>query len=151
MADATFDIVSKVDQLEADHALHQAQKEVAQRYDFKNVGASIEQSGEKVLIKANSEERAKAILEVYEAKLIKRDIPQEEPPRPQRRARSERRPNDSERTFTAPPPVRKSSDPWFDKPYEPDVTVPPTVRHSPRPNKTKREIPALLGGLRRQD
>ncbi len=74
MADSTFDIVSKVDQMEADNALHQAQKEVAQRYDFKNVGASIEQSGEKVLLKATSEERVKAILEVYEAKLIKRGI-----------------------------------------------------------------------------
>jgi len=74
MADSTFDIVSKVDQMEADNALHQAQKEVAQRYDFKNVGASIEQSGEKVLMKATSEERVKAILEVYESKLIKRGI-----------------------------------------------------------------------------
>src|SRR5680860_1284605 len=74
MADSTFDIVSKVDQMEADNALHQAQKEVVQRYDFKNVGASIEQSGEKVLMKATSEERVKAILEVYEAKLIKRGI-----------------------------------------------------------------------------
>ena len=74
MADSTFDIVSKVDQMEADNALHQAQKEVAQRYDFKNVGASIEQSGDKVLMKANSEERVKAILEVFEAKLIKRGI-----------------------------------------------------------------------------
>jgi len=74
MADSTFDVVSKVDQMEADNALHQAQKEIAQRYDFKNVGASVEQSGEKVLIKANSEERAKAVLEVYESKLIKRGI-----------------------------------------------------------------------------
>lgn len=74
MADSTFDIVSKIDQMEADNALHQAQKEVAQRYDFKNVGASIEQSGDKVLMKASSEERVKAILEVYEAKLIKRGI-----------------------------------------------------------------------------
>ncbi|MGO4689907.1 YajQ family cyclic di-GMP-binding protein [Glaciibacter sp. 2TAF33] len=74
MADSTFDIVSKVDQMEADNALHQAQKEVAQRYDFKNVGASIEQSGDKVLMKANSEDRVKAILEVFEAKLIKRGI-----------------------------------------------------------------------------
>jgi uncharacterized protein YajQ (UPF0234 family) len=38
------------------------------------VGASIEQSGDKVLMKATSEERVKAILEVYEAKLIKRGI-----------------------------------------------------------------------------
>jgi uncharacterized protein YajQ (UPF0234 family) len=74
MADSTFDIVSKVDPMEVDNALNQAHKEVAQRYDFKNVGASIEMSGEKVLMKANTEERVKAILEVFESKLIKRGI-----------------------------------------------------------------------------
>ncbi|MEA9984788.1 MULTISPECIES: YajQ family cyclic di-GMP-binding protein [Subtercola] len=74
MADSSFDIVSKVDKMEADNALHQAQKEVEQRYDFKNIGASIDWSGEKILMKANSEERVKAILEVFEAKLIKRGI-----------------------------------------------------------------------------
>ncbi|PJJ64992.1 YajQ family cyclic di-GMP-binding protein [Compostimonas suwonensis] len=74
MADSTFDIVSKVDKMEADNALNQAHKEVEQRYDFKNVGASIAWSGEKVLMKANTEERVKAILEVFESKLIKRGI-----------------------------------------------------------------------------
>ena len=74
MADSSFDVVSKVDKMEADNALNQAVKEVEQRYDFKNVGASIEWSGDKVLMKANSEERVKAILEVFEAKLIKRGI-----------------------------------------------------------------------------
>jgi len=74
MADSSFDIVSKVDPMETQNALNQAQKEVAQRYDFKNVGASIDFSGEKILIKANSEERAKAVLDVFESKLIKRNI-----------------------------------------------------------------------------
>ncbi len=74
MADPTFDIVSKVDKMEADNALHQAQKEIAQRYDFKNVGAEIDWSGEKLLLKANAEERVKAVLEVFEQKLIKRGI-----------------------------------------------------------------------------
>jgi uncharacterized protein YajQ (UPF0234 family) len=74
MADSSFDVVSKVDKMEADNALAQAHKEVEQRYDFKNVGASIAWSGEKVMMKANSEERVKAILEVFEAKLIKRGI-----------------------------------------------------------------------------
>ena len=74
MADSSFDIVSKVDQMEAQNALGQAQKEIAQRYDFKNVGASIDFSGEKMLIKANAEERVKAVLEVFEQKLIKRGI-----------------------------------------------------------------------------
>ena len=74
MADATFDIVSKVDRMEVDNALHQAQKEIAQRYDFKNVGAEVDWSGEKLLLKANAEERVKAVLEVLESKLIKRGI-----------------------------------------------------------------------------
>ncbi len=60
--------------METDNALNQAAKEVEQRYDFKNVGASIEWSGDKILMKANSEERVKAILDVFEQKLIKRGI-----------------------------------------------------------------------------
>lgn len=74
MADSSFDIVSKVDHQEADNALNQARKEVEQRYDFKGTDASIEWSGEAVLIKANTEERAKAVLDVFQSKLIKRGI-----------------------------------------------------------------------------
>ena len=74
MADSSFDIVSKIDRQEADNALNQARKEVEQRYDFKGADASIEWSGEAILIKANSEERAKAVLDVFQTKLIKRGI-----------------------------------------------------------------------------
>jgi len=74
-ADSSFDIVSKVDRQEVDNALNQAAKEISQRYDFKDVGASIAWSGESgVEIKANSEERAKAVLDVFQEKLIKRGI-----------------------------------------------------------------------------
>ena len=74
MADSSFDIVSKVDPQEIANALNQASKEVEQRYDFKGVGASIEESGDKILIKANSEERAKAVLDVFQSKLVQRGI-----------------------------------------------------------------------------
>ena len=74
MADSSFDIVSKVDDMEVQNAMGQAQKEIQQRYDFKNVGASLEFSGDKILMKANAEERVKAVLEVFEQKLIKRGI-----------------------------------------------------------------------------
>jgi len=47
MADSSFDIVSKVDEQEADNALNQAKKEILQRYDFKGVDADISWSGEK--------------------------------------------------------------------------------------------------------
>ncbi len=72
--DNSFDVVSKVDRQEVDNALNQAAKEIAQRYDFKGVGASIEFSGEDVLMKANSPERVKAVLDVFIAKLAKRQI-----------------------------------------------------------------------------
>ncbi len=74
MADSSFDIVSKVDKQEAANALTQAQKEIEQRYDFKGVGASIEWSGEKVLMKASSEDRVLAVLDVFQSKLVKRGI-----------------------------------------------------------------------------
>jgi cyclic-di-GMP-binding protein len=74
MADSTFDIVSKVDHQEVDNALNQAGKELAQRYDFKNVGASIAWSGDKILMEANSEDRVKAVLDVFQDKLVKRGV-----------------------------------------------------------------------------
>lgn len=74
MADSSFDIVSKVDRQEVDNALNQASKEIQQRYDFRNVGASIAWSGESILMVANSAERVLAILDVLETKLVKRGI-----------------------------------------------------------------------------
>jgi cyclic-di-GMP-binding protein len=75
VADSSFDIVSKVDRQEVDNAVNQAAKEISQRYDFKDVGASISWSGETgIEIKANSVERAKAVLDVFQEKLIKRGI-----------------------------------------------------------------------------
>ena len=72
--DSSFDVVSKVDRQEVDNALNQASKEVDQRYDFKGVGASIEWSGENVLMKANSPERVRAVLDVFISKLAKRGV-----------------------------------------------------------------------------
>ncbi|GAA2450950.1 YajQ family cyclic di-GMP-binding protein [Streptomyces macrosporus] len=74
MADSSFDIVSKVERQEVDNALNQTAKEISQRYDFKGVGASIAWSGEKIEMRANSEERVKAVLDVFQSKLIKRGI-----------------------------------------------------------------------------
>jgi uncharacterized protein YajQ (UPF0234 family) len=74
MADSSFDIVSKVDHQEVDNALNQAAKEISQRYDFKGTDASIKWSGEAIAISANAEERAKAVLDVFKEKLVKRHI-----------------------------------------------------------------------------
>jgi uncharacterized protein YajQ (UPF0234 family) len=74
VADPSFDIVSKVDRQEVDNALNQTAKEVATRYDFKGVGASIAWSGDDIAIKAESEERCAAVLDVFKEKLVKRSI-----------------------------------------------------------------------------
>ena len=75
MADSSFDIVSKVDRQEVDNALNQAAKELAQRFDFKNTGSSIEWKGElAVEITASTEERVAAALDVFRDKLVKRQI-----------------------------------------------------------------------------
>jgi uncharacterized protein YajQ (UPF0234 family) len=74
MADSSFDIVSKLDQQEIDNAINQAQREISQRFDFKNTGATITRSGDHgVEISANADDRATAVLDVFKDKLIKRN------------------------------------------------------------------------------
>ncbi|RCK69701.1 YajQ family cyclic di-GMP-binding protein [Desertihabitans brevis] len=73
-SDSSFDVVSKVDRQEVDNALNQAAKEVAQRFDFKGTEARIEWSGEAVEMQAVSEERVKAVLDVFRSKLARRKV-----------------------------------------------------------------------------
>ncbi len=73
-SESSFDIVSKVDKQEVSNALNQASKEVSQRYDFRGVGASIDFSSDAILMKANSQERVLAVLDVFQSKLVKRGI-----------------------------------------------------------------------------
>lgn len=75
MADPSFDIVSKVDRQEADNALNQAAKELAQRFDFRGTDAAIAWAGESgVTVSAATEERCKAAVDVFKDKLVKRGI-----------------------------------------------------------------------------
>jgi uncharacterized protein YajQ (UPF0234 family) len=71
--ESSFDIVSKLDHQEVDNALNQAAKEISQRFDFKNTGASIAWHGNSsVSVSANAEERAMAAVDVFREKLVKR-------------------------------------------------------------------------------
>ena len=74
-SESSFDIVSKINRQEVDNALNQAAKEIGTRFDFRGVGASISWSGDQAVeIKANSEERANAVLDVFKEKLVKRTV-----------------------------------------------------------------------------
>src|SRR5215472_5718095 len=74
-AESSFDVVSKINRDEVDNALNQAAKEIGTRFDFRGVGASIAWSGKQdIEIRANSEQRANAVLDVFKEKLIKRSV-----------------------------------------------------------------------------
>jgi cyclic-di-GMP-binding protein len=70
----SFDIVSKVQWNEVDNALNQAQKEIAQRFDFKDTGTEIEKTSESITVRSSSEDRANAALQVLQEKLVKRKV-----------------------------------------------------------------------------
>ena len=74
MADSSFDIVSKIDQMELDNAFNQCDREIATRFDFKNTETKIEKTALKVLLESSTEERVKAALDVFKDKLIKRNV-----------------------------------------------------------------------------
>jgi uncharacterized protein YajQ (UPF0234 family) len=70
----SFDIVSKLQMHEVDNAFTQAQKEIAQRFDFKDTETTLEKTPEAVTVRSSSEERAKAALSVLQDKLVKRKV-----------------------------------------------------------------------------
>jgi uncharacterized protein YajQ (UPF0234 family) len=70
----SFDVVSKVQWNEVDNALNQAQKELAQRFDFKDTGTEVEKNDAGITIRSSSEDRANAALDVLREKLIKRKV-----------------------------------------------------------------------------
>ena len=74
MADSSFDIVSKIDQMELDNAFNQWDREIATRFDFKITETKIEKTALKVLLESSTEERVKAALDVFKDKLIKRNV-----------------------------------------------------------------------------
>jgi uncharacterized protein YajQ (UPF0234 family) len=70
----SFDIVSKANWPEIDNALNQAQKEIAQRFDFKDTGTELEKTDDGINVAASTEDRARAALGVLQDKLVKRKV-----------------------------------------------------------------------------
>ena len=70
----SFDVVSKVDWAEFTNAFTQAEREIAQRFDFKDTETSLEHNDKAVVIQSSTEDRAKAAYTVLEDKLIRRKI-----------------------------------------------------------------------------
>ena len=74
MAMPTFDVVSEVDAQEVRNAVDQAQREIANRFDFKNTNSSIELDDLVITMHTASEDRLDALRTVLEEKLVKRGV-----------------------------------------------------------------------------
>ncbi|HEX9969163.1 MAG TPA: YajQ family cyclic di-GMP-binding protein [Acidimicrobiales bacterium] len=70
----TFDVVSQVDMQEVRNAVDQASREVSTRFDFKDTGSSIELGGNDLKLASATEDRLRAVVQVLEEKLVKRDV-----------------------------------------------------------------------------
>jgi uncharacterized protein YajQ (UPF0234 family) len=70
----SFDVVSEVDRQELKNAVDQAQREIGQRYDFKNTNSSIEQNELVLTLRTVSEDRLRALKTTLEERLVKRGV-----------------------------------------------------------------------------
>ncbi|HEV8435881.1 MAG TPA: YajQ family cyclic di-GMP-binding protein [Thermoanaerobaculia bacterium] len=72
--DFSFDVVSKTEMQEVANAVQQAQKELAQRFDFKGSKSSIELANDELTIVSDDEGKLKQVMDVLETKLVKRHV-----------------------------------------------------------------------------
>lgn len=72
--EASFDIVSKVEMQEITNAVDQTEKEFENRFDFKGSKSSIELKNEEVVIIGDDEYKLNAVIDIFETKLVKRNI-----------------------------------------------------------------------------
>jgi uncharacterized protein YajQ (UPF0234 family) len=70
----SFDVVFKVEWSEVNNALHQAQRELDQRFDFKGTAAVIESVDGGMVVRANAEDRVTAAVDVFVDKLVRRKV-----------------------------------------------------------------------------
>lgn len=73
--DASFDIVSEVDMQEVDNAVNQTNKEISQRYDFKNSKSEVAVEGKELKIIADDDYKLKSVIDILKTKLINRKVP----------------------------------------------------------------------------
>ena len=71
---SSFDVVSEVDRQEVKNAIDQAQREIGNRFDFKNTDSSIELNDLVLTLRTVSEDRLAALRLVVEEKLVKRGV-----------------------------------------------------------------------------
>lgn len=70
----SFDIVSETDEVALRHAVDNANRELASRFDFRGVEASIEQNGLSVTLKTESEFQVRQLEELFAKACVKQNL-----------------------------------------------------------------------------
>jgi cyclic-di-GMP-binding protein len=73
-SEASFDVVSRIDQQELDNALNQARREIENRFDFKNSKTSIESDDKKITVVSDDEMKMRNVVDIIQSKAVKRGI-----------------------------------------------------------------------------
>lgn len=72
--DASFDVVSKVDIQEVHNAVNQTNKEISQRFDFKNSKSTVSLENEELKVLADDDLKLRSVVDILESKLIRRKV-----------------------------------------------------------------------------
>jgi uncharacterized protein YajQ (UPF0234 family) len=72
--DFSFDIVSRTDMQEVHNAIQQAQKELAQRFDFKGSKSEIDLKDDEIVLVSDDEGKLRSVRDIVESKLVKRKV-----------------------------------------------------------------------------
>ncbi|WP_340024046.1 YajQ family cyclic di-GMP-binding protein [Paenibacillus sp. FSL K6-1096] len=73
-SESSFDIVSKMDMQELTNAVHQTEKEIANRFDFKNSKSSLKLEKDALIITSEDEYKLNAVIDILQTKMVKRGI-----------------------------------------------------------------------------
>lgn len=71
----SFDVVSQVDMQEVRNAVDQANREIVNRFDFKDTGTIIELGDDSITVRSSTDHRLEAAVDVLEGRLVKRKVP----------------------------------------------------------------------------
>lgn len=73
-SESSFDIVSKMDMQELTNAVHQTEKEIDNRFDFKNSKSSLKLEKDALIIASEDEYKLNAVIDILQSKMVKRGI-----------------------------------------------------------------------------
>ncbi|UQZ37294.1 YajQ family cyclic di-GMP-binding protein [Paenibacillus sp. PK3_47] len=73
-SESSFDIVSKMDMQELTNAVHQTEREIDNRFDFKNSKSSLKLEKDALIIASEDEFKLNAVIDILQSKMVKRGI-----------------------------------------------------------------------------